>query len=98
MSNHDNRSQGSQEAEEFDRFMFETNNPRLFDEGNGAGGVGGGFDDDDDDYDDEDDEFELNRLAEEEELDSFIFDEDGEGDFDESGRAPDVNPYGDPDD
>ncbi|MFM5010749.1 hypothetical protein ACEUB7_19915 [Aeromonas veronii] len=98
MSNHDNRSQGSQEAEEFDRFMFETNNPRLFDEGNGAGGVGGGFDDDDDDYDDEDEEFELNRQAEEEELDSFIFDEDGEGDFDESGRAPDVNPYGDPDD
>ncbi|BEE07120.1 hypothetical protein ACSZOF_21550 [Aeromonas veronii] len=98
MSNHDNRSQGSQEAEEFDRFMFEVNNPRLFDEGNGAGGVGGGFDDDDDDYDDEDEEFELNRQAEEEELDSFIFDEDGEGDFDESGRAPDVNPYGDPDD
>ena len=51
----------------------------------------------DDDYDDEDDEFELNRLAEEEELDSFVFDEYGEGDFDESGRAPDVNPYGDPD-
>lgn len=97
MSNHDNRSQGSQEAEEFDRFMFEVNNPRLFDEGSGAGGVGGGFDDDDDDYDDEDDEFELNRLAEEEELDSFVFDEYGEGDFDESGRAPDVNPYGDPD-
>ena len=49
MSNHDNRSQGSQEAEEFARFMFEVNNPRLFDEGSGAGGVGGGFDDDDDD-------------------------------------------------
>lgn len=98
MSEHDNHNQGSQEAEGFDRFMFETNNTRLFDEGNGAGGVGGGFDDDDDDYDDEDEEFELNRQAEEEELDSFIFDEDGEGDFDESGRAPDVNPYGDPDD
>lgn len=95
MSNHDNQNQGTQEVEEFEQFMFEANNPRLFDEGNGAGGVGGGFDDDEDDYDDEgDEEFELNRQAEEEELDSFIFDDDGEGDFDESGRALDKNPYG----
>ncbi|MFQ2400416.1 hypothetical protein [Aeromonas dhakensis] len=83
MSIHDDQDQGLSEAEEFAQFEFERNNPPLYDEGNGAGGIGGGFDDDDDHYDED-----------EEELDSFEFDDDGEGDFDDSGRALDINPYG----
>lgn len=58
----------------------------IFDEGKGAGGVGG------DDYDSDD------ELDEEDELESFTYGDDGDSDFDTSGRAPDENPFGEPDD
>ena len=48
-----------------------------------------GYDDhefDNEEHDEEDDE-----------LSDFTCSDDGEGDFDTSGRAPDINPYGDPD-
>ncbi|MEE1913640.1 hypothetical protein ACK36G_18605 [Aeromonas veronii] len=59
------------------------NEEDIFDEGKGAGGVGG------DDYD-SDDEFD-----EDDELLGFTYDDDGDADFDTSGRAPDECPYGD---
>lgn len=105
MSNHDNRSQDSQEAEEFARFMFEVNNPRLFDEGKGAGGVGGEPYEDDDDYDEK-----QHYLEEDDDLiidddddryddhdDDFDPDRDDFDDNEEPGRALDVPIYGEPD-
>lgn len=56
-------------------------------------------DEDEDDWDDYDDENEDDEDDyDQRELDDFIESDDGDGDFDSSGRAPDVNPYGEPDD
>ena len=52
------------------------------------------WDDYDDENEDEDDEEDYGQI----ELDGFVVSDDGDGDFDSSGRAPDVNPYGEPDD
>ncbi|WP_429209992.1 hypothetical protein [Aeromonas veronii] len=59
--------------------MFETKNPRLFDACNGTNNVDG----DNDELD-----------VEQEELDSFIIDDDDKGDLDSSRLALDGNPNG----
>lgn len=70
-------------------FIWEGNDAEVNDEDD--------IDEDITDWDDEDEEdgYDPEWDGEDE---PFIESDDGEGDFDSSGRAPDVNPYGEPDD